>query len=98
MYKTNYHILLSQFYCNLNFPKNNFKEMGYRQPGVKFILSQVHYCINDFQPPCSVTSQTFGLPDKFYETFGICADINHLQIATFARQVLSRKNPNSSTV
>ena len=45
-------ILILQFYCNLNCPKNNFKEMGSRQPGVKFIFSQVHwevtYCKNNF--------------------------------------------------
>ena len=35
-------IFLLQFYCNLNWPENNFKEMGSRQPGVKFIFSQVY--------------------------------------------------------
>ena len=34
-------ILVLQFYSNSNCPKNNFKEMGFRQPGVKLILSQV---------------------------------------------------------
>ena len=62
-----------QFYCDLNCPKNNFKEMGSRQLGVKFILSQVHqevtYSRNNFKPPCSITSRTFGLFENFYGMF-----------------------------
>ena len=81
-------ILLLQFYCNLNCPKNNFKERGFRQPSVKFILSQVHWEVTygkiNFKPSCSITSQTFSLFDKFYGTFALCADVNHLQIAAFA--------------
>ena len=38
MHKTNYFS-----FAILNCPKKNFKEMGFRQPGVKFIYSLVHY-------------------------------------------------------